>query len=79
MISNANYLSHTDPLFHSLNLLKVTDIGQTQTLIFMFKYYCGALHLLITFVWLLMCILSLLVSLPVYTSHMQEQTKGKIQ
>ena len=39
IISNANYLSHTDSLFHSLNLLKITDIGQMQTLIFMYKYH----------------------------------------
>jgi len=43
IISNANYLSHTDPLFHSFNLLKITDIGQMQTLIFMYKYHHGVL------------------------------------
>ena len=43
IISNANYLSHTDPLFHRLNLLKVTDIGQMQTLIIMYKYHHGVL------------------------------------
>ena len=82
IICNANYLSHTDPLFHSLNLLKLTDIGQMQTLTFMYKFHHGVLptiHLLITFVRLLMCILILHVSLPVYTFLMQEQTKGKIQ
>ena len=48
IISNANYLSHTDPLFHGLNLLKLTDIGQMQTLTFMYKYHHGVLP--ITFV-----------------------------
>jgi len=43
IISNANYLSHTDPLFYSLNLLKLTDIGQIQTLTFMYKYHHGVL------------------------------------
>ena len=41
--SNTNYLSHTYPLFHRLNLLKLTDIGQMQTLIFMYKYHHGVL------------------------------------
>ena len=36
-------LSHTDHLFHSLNLLKITDIGRIQTLIFMYKYHHGVL------------------------------------
>jgi len=43
IISNANYLCHTDALFYSLNLLKVTDIGQIQTLTFMYKYHHGVL------------------------------------
>jgi len=30
ILSNANYLSHTYPLFHSLNLLKLTDIGKCK-------------------------------------------------
>ena len=44
IISNANYLSHTDPVFYSLNLLKLTDIGQIQTLTFMYKYHHGVLQ-----------------------------------
>jgi len=34
---------YTLDVFHSLNLLKVTDIGQMQILIFMYKYQHRAL------------------------------------
>jgi len=74
------YLIHTDLLFHSLNLLKLTDIGQIQTLTFMYKYHHGVLPT--TFVNYFCKVADvhsyLLVSLPVYTFLMQEQTKGKI-
>ena len=44
IISKANYLSHTDLLFHSLNLLKITDIGQMQTNFHVrYKYHHGVL------------------------------------
>ena len=36
-------ISHADPLFYSLNLLKLTHIGQIQTLTFMYKYHHGVL------------------------------------
>ena len=38
IITNSNYLSHTDPIFHRLKTLKIQDIHTLQTGIFMYKY-----------------------------------------
>ena len=36
--TSSPYLSHTNPLFHRLKILKVHDINTMHTIIFMFKY-----------------------------------------
>ena len=38
IIINANYLSHTEPVFHRLRSLRIQDIHILQTSIFMYKY-----------------------------------------
>ena len=38
LISSANFLSHTEPLFKELNTLKVTDIQRVRALKFYFRY-----------------------------------------
>ena len=38
IITNSNYLAHSNPLFHRLKTLKVQDIHSLQTSIFMFKF-----------------------------------------
>lgn len=38
MISKAEYLAHTDPIFKQLSLLKIADIGQQQISIFVYKF-----------------------------------------
>ena len=38
IITNSNYLSHTEPLFHRLKSLRIQDIHTLQTGIFMYKY-----------------------------------------
>ena len=37
LCSGSHYLAHTNPLFHKLRILKVSDINYLQTAIFMFK------------------------------------------
>ena len=37
IISNANWIAHTKPLFQSLNLLTLSDINKLQTGCFMYK------------------------------------------
>ena len=39
MITNSSYLSHMEPLFHRLKILKIHDVHIFQTSIFMYKYY----------------------------------------
>ena len=41
MITAISYISHTEPLFKRLNLLKVDDILTLQELTFYFKYNEG--------------------------------------
>ena len=36
--TNSSFMTHTNPLFHKLNILKINDINVLQTGIFMFKY-----------------------------------------
>ena len=36
--TNSSYITHTNPLFHKLNVLKISDINILQTGTFMFKY-----------------------------------------
>ena len=36
--TNSSYITHTNPLFHALKVLKIHDINVLQTGIFMFKY-----------------------------------------
>ena len=43
MITTSSYISHTEPLFKQLNLLKVEDILTLQELKFYFKYNQGIL------------------------------------
>ena len=38
LISGSQYLAHTDPIFKSLRLLKISDINLIQTAIFMYKF-----------------------------------------
>ena len=39
IINNKRYRSHTDPLFKSENILKITDIHKLHVSLFMFDYY----------------------------------------
>ena len=41
--THSTFLAHTDPLFHQLNILKIHEINDLQTAIFMFKYVKGVL------------------------------------
>ena len=41
--THSSFLAHTDPLFHQLNTLKIHEINDLQTAIFMFKYVKGVL------------------------------------
>ena len=43
VICKSKYNAHTEPLFKSLNLLKVTDIFKISTLKFVYKYRKGTL------------------------------------
>ena len=38
IISNSKYNAHTDPIFKSMNLLKITDILHLKALLFYYKY-----------------------------------------
>ena len=39
IINNKGYRSHTDPIFRSENILKITDIHNVHVSLFMFDYY----------------------------------------
>ena len=37
LYTGSHYLAHSDPLFHKLHSLKINDINELQTAVFMFK------------------------------------------
>ena len=43
IIHNASYNSHTDPIFKSLHILKISDLFTYQSLLFMFDFLYGKL------------------------------------